>query len=239
MSVALAFNAPNSREEPFLLPEADPPPLENGDRLARAEFHRRYEAMPNLKKAELIEGIVHMPSPVKLKHSQPHAHLVAWLATYSAEMSQTTIGDNGTLLLDFDNEPQPDAFLLIHPEAGGQSRINEDDFVEGAPELVVEIASSSASVDLNVKKHVYRRNGVREYLVWVTREARIEWWQLQDGEFVSLPVENNSLIKSAVFPGLWLEAQALLRGDLATVLAKLKEGLATAEALEFRQRLGK
>src|SRR5262245_42047125 len=141
--------------------------LENGDRLSRAEFERRYEAMPELKKAELIEGEVYVGSPVRHDlHSRPHGHLTVWIGTYSAATSGTDFGDNGSVRLDLDNEPQPDAYLLIRSERGGQARISEDDFVEGAPELVAEVASSSVSYDLGKKLHVYRRNGVREYVVW-------------------------------------------------------------------------
>lgn len=214
------------------------PPLEQGDRLTRAEFHRRYEAMPDLKYAELIEGIVHMPSPAKFsRHSQPHLNLVTWLGVYRAAMPGLVGGDNGTVQLDADNEPQPDAFLLLPPALGGRSRITVDDYVEGAPDLVAEVASSSASYDLHTKKSAYRRNGVGEYLVWVTREERIEWWSLANGRYVDLPVENSRLLKSRLFPGLWLEAQSLLRGEMAEVLSVLQQGLASPEAEAFRVRL--
>src|SRR5688572_22284415 len=114
------------------------PPLEPGDRLTRAEFERRYRAMPQLKKAELIEGIVYMPSPVRLmRHGGPHADLVCWLSLYKSATPGVLVGDNSTARLDLDNEPQPDALLMIAPEFGGQARISED-YVEGAPELVAE-----------------------------------------------------------------------------------------------------
>jgi Uma2 family endonuclease len=143
------------------------PPLENGDRLTRAEFERRHAAMPRLKKAELIEGVVYMPSPVRFKkHAKPHAVLVTWLGTYEAATSGVELADNATVRLDLDNEPQPDALLRILPEAGGQSDDSADDFVEGAPELVAEAASSSASYDVHEKKRAYRRNRVQEYLVF-------------------------------------------------------------------------
>ncbi|MFO5527900.1 MAG: Uma2 family endonuclease, partial [Cuspidothrix sp.] len=120
------------------------PPLENGDKLTRHEFERRYHAMPNLKKAELIEGVVYMASPVRAKqHGKPHARIMGWLIAYEAATPGVESLDNTTILLDTDNEPQPDALLRI--ETGGQSRINKDDYVEGAPELIVEIAASSAS----------------------------------------------------------------------------------------------
>ena len=110
------------------------PPLENGDRLTRAEFERRYDAMPALKKAELIEGEVYMPSPVRYgRHSQPHSRLGTWLGIYELDTPGVEAGDNGTIRLDLDNEPQPDAFLIIRPERGGQARISEDDYIEGAP----------------------------------------------------------------------------------------------------------
>src|SRR5208337_2822339 len=143
------------------------PELENGDHLTRDEFERRYEAMLELKKAELIEGVVYMPSLVRQRrHSRPHLHLCTWLGHYEALSPGVEGGDNGSIRLDLDNEPQPDAFLFIQPECGGQARISSDDYVEGAPDMVAEVASSSASYDLGVKLQVYRRNGVREYVVW-------------------------------------------------------------------------
>ena len=142
------------------------PPLESGDELTRTEFERRYDAMPQLKKAELIQGIVYIASPLRFKsHGKPHAYIIGWLAMYEAATPGVELGDNATVRLDADNEPQPDAILLIDANAGGQSFLGEDGYIEGAPELVAEIAASSAAIDLGDKKRAYRRNGVREYLV--------------------------------------------------------------------------
>ena len=143
------------------------PPLEAGDRLSRAEFERRYASMPQGTKAELLEGVVYMPSPVRvLRHGQPHALLIGWLANYRLATPGIIIADNASARLDLDNEPQPDAILVLEPTMGGQARLAPDDYIEGAPELVAEVASSSVSYDLDVKFKVYRRNGVREYIVW-------------------------------------------------------------------------
>ncbi|MEB3309721.1 MAG: Uma2 family endonuclease, partial [Snowella sp.] len=132
-------------------------PLENGDKLTRQEFERRYHAMPNLKKAELIEGIVYMASPLRISnHGEPHAHIMTWLGFYQVFTPNLQLGDNCTVRLDADNEPQPDALLRIRN--GGQSTISEDGYVEGAPELIVEIAASTVSLDLHQKLNVYRRN---------------------------------------------------------------------------------
>jgi Uma2 family endonuclease len=142
------------------------PPLEQGDQLTRDEFERRYEAMPHLKKAELIEGFVHMPSPVRFtNHASPHADLMGWLWYYRAFAPGVRVGGNTTVRLDLDNEPQPGAAMLIEPARGGQVRLSEDGYVVGAPEWVAEVAASTVSIDLNAKLRVYRRNGVREYLV--------------------------------------------------------------------------
>ena len=121
------------------------PPLENGDRLTRIEFERRYAAMPNLKKAELIEGVVYVPAALRFRsHAEPHSRIMTWLGVYQAFTPGIKIGDNPTVRLDLDNAPQPDAALIID---GGQARISTDDYIEGAPELVVEIAASSATYD--------------------------------------------------------------------------------------------
>jgi Uma2 family endonuclease len=214
------------------------PPLENGDVLTRAEFERRYEAMPHLKKAELIEGVVYVPSPVRHRaHSHPHIHLTGWLVQYEAGTPGVEAGDNGTVRLDLDNEPQPDALLFIDPACGGQARIDADDYIEGAPELVAEVASSSASYDLHVKLRVYRRNGVREYIVWRVLEQELDWFVLRAGQYARMSVDAEGLLKSEVFPGLWLDPAALLRGDLATVLAVVQRGLASPEHAAFVARL--
>src|SRR5215472_4287775 len=202
------------------------PQLEPGDRLTRPEFERRYDAMPHLRKAELIEGVVYMPSPVRFQHhGRPHALLMGWLIHYEAATPGVLTADNSTARLDLDNEPQPDAVLLIDPARGGQARISADDYIENAPELVAEVASSSVSIDLTTKLHVYRRNGVREYVVWRVLEQAIDWFVLRAGQYEQLPVDANRWLRSEVFPGLWLDPGALLRGELATVLAIVQQGL--------------
>jgi Uma2 family endonuclease len=215
----------------------DVPPLENGDRLTRAEFERRYNAMPRIKKAELIEGEVHMPSPVKVTHSQPHAQVMAWLGTYCIATPGIGWYDNTTVRLDADNEVQPDALLRLEPDAGGRSRISSDDYVEGPPELVVEIASSSAAIDLHAKLSVYRRNQVQEYLVWQVYDSRLDWFRLSEGAYEPLSPDEAGAIRSQVFPGLWLAVEALLAGDLAGVLAKLHLGLESPEHATFVKTL--
>lgn len=215
------------------------PPLENGDRLTRTEFERRYDAMPNLKKAELIEGVVHIPSPVRLRHhAEPHANVLTWLTTYRLGTPGVIAADNASTRLDLDNEPQPDALLMIDPARSGQARISADDYVEGAPELIVEVAPSSVSIDLNQKSRVYRRNGVLEYVVWRVEDQHIDWRLLRDGAFVLMDPDREGLYRSQVFPGLWLDPIAMVRDDLATVLDVVRRGLASPEHDRFLARLG-
>jgi Uma2 family endonuclease len=219
-------------------PITDYPPLENGDRLTRQEFERRYTAMAHIKKAELIEGVVYVASPVRAnRHGRPHAKIIGWLLVYEAATPGVYLADNTTVRLDADNEPQPDALLRIEPEVGGNSRISDDDYVEGTPELIAEIAASSASYDLNDKLNAYRRNGVQEYIVWQSYENRLDWFRLQEGRYVALQPDEAGIIRSEIFPGLWLAVNALREGDMAGVLAVLQQGLQTAEHQEFVERL--
>jgi Uma2 family endonuclease len=198
------------------------PPLESGDRLTRHEFERRYHAMPDTKKAELIEGVVYMASPLRFRsHGQPHGNLIIWLGTYKVSTPGVELADNATVRLDLDNEPQPDVVLLIDERFGGQARISDDDYIEGAPELVAEVAASSAANDLHDKKKAYRRNGVKEYIVWQSLENKLDWFSLQNGEYVSLEPGREGVIKSRIFPGLWLDVQALRAGEMTQVLAVL------------------
>ncbi len=207
------------------------PLLESGDRLTRHEFERRYTAMPDNKKAELIEGIVYMASPLRIRsHGEPHANLILWFGTYKIAVPGLILGDNSTVRLDLDNEPQPDVVLFIDEKFGGRARISDDDYIEGAPELVAEVAASSASNDLHDKKNAYRRNGVLEYIVWQVFENKLDWFYLQDGEYVSLEPDTEGVIKSKIFPGLWLAASALLTGDMNQVIQVLQQGLKTVNS---------
>jgi Uma2 family endonuclease len=198
--------------------------LESGDRLTRAEFHRRYLARPDIKKAELVHGVVYVPSPVRYGvHAWSHALVLGWLFAYAALVPGVEVADDSTVLLDEDSEVQPDAVLLRHPGAGGQTRI-EDDYLVGAPELVVEVAASSASYDLHDKRRAYERAGVPEYVVWRTLDQALDWFRLESGSYRLVPPDAAGLIESTVFPGLRLDVPALLRGDRAALLAALGLG---------------
>lgn len=198
------------------LPET--PPLANGDRLTRAEFERRYEAAPPGLKAELIEGVVFVASPVFIPHAQAHSDINAWLAFFRATHPGTAVYDNVTVRLDGDNEVQPD--LVLVRTIGGTARTTPEQALEGSPELAVEVSASSVSYDLNAKMHVYRRNGVQEYIVWRVYDRAIDWFELRDGAYERLELDARGVIESHVFPGLRLAVDAMLKGDLAAVLAE-------------------
>ncbi len=214
------------------------PTLESGDRLTRAEFERRYQAMPDLKKAELIGGVVYMGSPVRARqHGQLHSDLMGWLWVYRVATPGVYAADNATVRLDWDNEPQPDGLLRLDEALGGQSCISDDDYLEGAPELIVEIAGSSVAYDLHDKLKAYRRNGVCEYLVWLVEEQEFRWYVLLEGNYCLQETDDAGCLKSAVFPGLWLKVDALIAGDMQQVLQCLQQGLQSAEHQVFVARL--
>lgn len=179
-----------------------------------------------------------MPSPVRHgRHSHPHTRLVTWLGNFETDTPGVEAGDNGSIRLDLDNEPQPDGYLIIRPEHGGQARISADDYIEGAPELVAEVASSSASYDLGKKLHAYRRNGVREYVIWRVLDGQVDWFVNREGQFELMPPAGDGILRSTVFPGLWLEPTALVGGNKAVVKEVLQRGLDSAEHADFVARL--
>jgi Uma2 family endonuclease len=210
------------------------PPLESGDHLTREEFERRYHAQPSLKKAELIEGVVYVSSPVRQsQHGGPHFDLIGWLSLYRMATPGVEGGDNSTLRLDLANVPQPDALLFLAPALGGQARIDEDGYIEEAPELVAEIAAASASIDLNTKLQVYQSFGVREYVVWRVLDQAIDWFVLRDSQFTRMTPSPEGWLKSEVFPGLWLDPNALLQSDMPALLAVAQQGISSAEHAAF------
>jgi Uma2 family endonuclease len=215
------------------------PKLHAGDRLTADEFRERYAAMPPGTRAELLDGEVFMPSPVSVVgHGMPHLELGGVLLNYRAYTPGTLAADNTTVRLHDDSEPQPDLILFIDPSHGGQAEIDADGYIIGTPELVAEVSASSAGIDLNRKFDLYRRHRVSEYVVWRTEDEALDWFIRRGRRFVPLtPDKGDGLLKSETFPGLWLDAAALLRRDLATVLAALARGVQSPEHAKFVKRL--
>jgi len=215
------------------------PPLQSGDRLTHSQFMERYEAMPPHLKAERIEGIVYMAAAALSAehHGQPHADIITWLGVYRAATPGVVGADNSTTTLDIDNDPQPDVSLRILNSHGGRAKLGPKGYIVGAPEMIVEIAASSFSYDLGAKMNAYRRNGVQEYLVYRAYDGEIDWFVLRDGQYERLPMGNDGVYRSEIFPGLWLKGDAFIAGNLAEVLAVLQRGIATIEHGEFVKKL--
>jgi hypothetical protein len=217
------------------------PPLRNGDRLKADEFRRRYEAMPQGTRAELIDGEVFMPSPVSAEgHGKPHLGLGWFLTHYTVFTTGAEAADNSTVRLGDQSEPQPDVLLHIDPECGGQVEIDAEGYIIGAPELVAEVSASTVGIDRNRKFDMYRRHRVREYIIHRTEDEELDWFVLRGRRFVPLaPDKADGLLKSQTFPGLWLDAPALIRRDLRAVLEALTRGVQSPEHARFVKALAK
>ena len=214
------------------------PRLQTGDRLSAEEYERRYDAMPDLKKAELINGVVYMGSPVIFEdHGGPHFDLITWLGLYRMATPGVRGGDNSTLRLPLRNRPQPDGCLMILPSHGGQVKIDEDGYIVGGPEFVAEVAATSENYDLLDKLEVYQANRVQEYVVWRVFDQAIDWFYLREGRYERLAVDPEGIYQSRVLPGLWLDAAALIRGDMQAVFTAAQRGLASSEHAAFVAKL--
>lgn len=209
--------------------------LESGDQLTQAEFHRLYQQTPEDFRAELIGGIVYVASPLRRRHGVEHLTLGSTIYTYMSATPGVEAGDNATVLLGDDAEPQPDLYLRILSEYGGQSQVSGDDYIVGPPELIIEIAHSTRAIDLHAKHACYRQYGVREYLVVCLAENEIRWFDLTVDD--ERHAETDRIVRIHTFPGLWIDVAALFAGDAAQLLATLQTGLATPEHAAFVTRL--
>jgi Uma2 family endonuclease len=215
------------------------PPLANGDHLDQKTFHARYKAMPEDCRAELIGGIVYMASPQKVPHGKAQFLLSRWLDEYAEATPGTDALANNTQILGPDSEPEPDGCLFILPEYGGQVHVDADQYLNGAPELVVEVSFSTESIDLNRKKLDYEKAGVSEYVVLALRMERVFWFVRQRGKYREVALPADGVFRSRIFPGLWLDAEAILRADRRRMLTVLRQGLATPEHASFVAKLAK
>lgn len=212
-------------------------PLEAGDHLDQPTFHACYKTMSSEFRAELVGGVVIVPSPLSSEHGAYHALVMTWLGSYWIATPGTQARDNATAILGDTSEPQPDAVLIIDPACGGQTGLSADGYATGPPELIVEIASSSASIDLHSKRRDYEQAGVLEYIVVLTRQREIRRFVLQEGQFREMNAGVDDVVKSTVFPGLWLYTEGLLQLDGLQVMETLRQGMATPEYAVFRQQL--
>jgi hypothetical protein len=212
------------------------PSLENGDRLDQKTFHARYEAMPHVR-AELIGGIVYMSSPMKSPHGRYGTPLIRWLAEFEEATPGTEVLVGATTILGDESEPEPDGSLLILPAFGGQTWEDEDQYINGSPEFIGEIGYATESIDLHGKKDDYEKAGVREYMVVTLRMHKIFWFVKRRGKFKELAPDADGIFRSEVFPGLWLDPEAMLRRDRKRLLAVLRKGLASSEHAAFVAKL--
>lgn len=215
----------------------DRPPLNSGDRLSRSEFHHRYGQYPEIKKAELVEGVVIVGSPVHKQHSIPHFRFATVLGVYCAGTPGILAGDNQSVILDHENELQPDLCVWVAGEQSAKAEESEKGPLIGAPDLVVEIAASSASHDLHNKLNVYRRNRVREYLVLLAYERETRFFRLADGEFATVRPDADGVTRSQVLPGFWFRSDWFWEGKTSELLQLVQEGLASQEHEEFAAKL--
>lgn len=209
--------------------------LVTGERMTVEEFLRCWEALPELKNAELIDGVVHVSSAVGRDHGDFGSLTNLWLAYYAQATPGCSAGNNSTWLM-LDNAPQPDVHLRILPSQGGQSG-DEARYCTGAPELAAEICLTSTEVDFGPKRKLYQRAGVREYITIAIFRQRIVWRVLVDGVYMQQETPPDGILRSEVFPGLWLDAAAFWANDGARMLTALNAGLASEDHQKFVERL--
>ena len=214
------------------------PLLHNGDRLTQPEFHRRYEAHPGREKFELIGGIVYMASPLRKPHSDYDDEFGFELGLYRRATPGVEVLHNASVILGLTSEPQPDLGMRIVPEFGGQSRDTPDQpdqYIEGAPELLAEIAHSTFAMDMHQKKRDYQRAGVREYVVVCIEEQQLYWFNFKTGRL--LRPDTRGIYRSLVFPGVWIDGPAVLARKSARIARIVRQGLKSPEHAAFVKRL--
>lgn len=218
--------------------------LHRGDTMTQPEFHRAYSDMPKEYRAELIGGMVFEPSPLSVEHGDMHVHLVGALLAYAGRTKGLQACDNATVILGPEDEVQPDVFLRILPEYGGRSKnfARRDrkisrkpvKYVKGAPELIAEVAHSSRAIDLHFKKERYRLAGAVEYLVVCIDPERIHWFDMSNGNELACQF---GIFQSKVFPGLWIDSQALFQCDYQALMENVDAGMRSSEYTQFLEKL--
>ncbi len=227
--------ARDSNIAPFVPVKFASPELYSGDRMLREDFHVRYSRTADPFRAELIGGTVYVSPPSRALHALGFTPLLTLCGLYESRTPGVESGAEATIQLGPDSEPQPDIFVPIRPEYGGQSGNSSDGYITGAPELLIEIAHSSRSIDLHAKRDDYQRYGVHEYLVVCVEERRIRWFDLAANTTIDTP--GDGILRVRKFPGLWIDESAFFARDFGRLIAVLEQGLATVEHTAFAKQL--
>jgi Uma2 family endonuclease len=210
------------------------PIMHNGDHMKQPEFHFAYSSMPENYRAELIGGVVFEPSPVSYSHARNDNMFHDLITQYAKKSKLAEVAPNATVILSEDDEVQPDVLLRLPEELGGRSRL-VGKFLEGAPELVAEIAYSSRAIDLHLKKQRYAKAGVIEYLVFCIEPKKLHWFRLQEEKGIKR--NGDGTFCSKVFPGLWINEPALIEANSERADEILAEGLNSEEFNDFKNQL--
>ena len=211
--------------------------LVTGMKLSLEEFLSRWEAIPELKKAELINGVVYVPSPVSIEHDHRDVKIHGWLDRFAEETPGCDCGSNGTWKM-LGQSPQPDCYLRILESHGGTSP-DETQYHEGAPDLAIEICVSSSKLEFGPKLALYQRAGVQEYMTIEPDSKRIVWRALANGSYQAIEPDAAGILRSSCFPGLWLDTVAYWAGDRKQMTRTLRTGLATPEHSQFVEELAR
>jgi Uma2 family endonuclease len=215
--------------------QRDLPLLENGDRMKQPEFHRRYREYPEDVKIELVGGTVYVASPLRYPHGVYHEEIGFLLGLYRRATPGVELAHDVTAILGEESEPRPDLTLRIAGEYGGQSQVNEEEYLEGPPELLVEVAYSSRAIDLHQKRDDYQQAGILEYVVLSLEDKQLHWFHFPSDE--NITANRQGVYRSLVFPGLWIHGEALLARDSVRLQQVLRKGLASKDHAAFVKRL--
>jgi len=210
--------------------------LRTGDRLDAETFIQLYERMPEGFRAELIGGIVYVALPMTTDHGGSSSDVSFWLGSYRLRTPGVRAFAGATIRLGSAESPEPDASLVILPECGGQASLTGG-YIVGAPELVVEVAYSTRATDLNDKLKAYEKAGVREYVVVLPQDLAVQWFVNRDNQFIPHLPGDDGLFRSTMFPGLWLDGEALIRDDVGRLVAVIERGTNTPEHAAFVKEL--
>lgn len=204
--------------------------------MSQKRFHALYQMMPQDFRAELVDGIVFVCEPLGQSHGRHHIRFSSLVDAYQSATPGVQAFDNTSVILGTHDEVQPDICLRIHPERGGQSKDSSDNnYIVGAPELIIEIASSSYSIDLHMKKQRYQKAGVNEYIVLCLNPFALHWFCLKDGP--TIVSDRDGIKRSRVFPGLWVDENGMRNMDYEVTKRVLEEGISSAGHADFVRQL--
>ena len=173
----------------------------------RITFEEYLDSLTEESKGDLFDGLLYMQTPPSDAHEEIFGFLFDILRNYVLEKNLGVVrGSRTAIRFAEEHGTQPDIVFI----SNARRHLIYPYYIDGAPEVVVEILSpSTRKLDRGKKMALYAENGVLEYWQVDPEDQTAKFLRNNDGVWAPMPVGGDGIFHSEAISGFWLNVQWL------------------------------